>query len=262
MCSASWSVGGRRWVPERRWLWYQGPMHSASRTMSQPVRVRQVVSRTRVPGRYRRPAGTITPLGANRKAPAARSRMAANTLGLSGRGRHIHSTRPLGAMSALTSQSERKEYSAMGGNALAIPDVNGAGTASTVAWPSPLTDGVTACPRPSTRAFPAISIRSPAVGRRSYAACPALVSRLAQGAFQGLAHPIENIVQGPYAIDIRARHAGMQVVVEHGRRARAVFVHALHDRLARIVCTTLDRGSVKEPVDEEGLRHVEGDDEI
>src|SRR5258707_12852750 len=76
----------------------------------------------------------MTPLGANRKAPDARSRMAAKTLGLSGRGRHIHSTRPLGAMRALTSQSERNAYSAMGGNALARPDANGAGMASTVAW--------------------------------------------------------------------------------------------------------------------------------
>jgi hypothetical protein len=34
--------------------------------------------------------------------------MAAKTLGLSGLGRHIHSTLPLGAISALTSQSDRK----------------------------------------------------------------------------------------------------------------------------------------------------------
>jgi hypothetical protein len=34
--------------------------------------------------------------------------MAPKTLGLSIRGRHIHSTLPLGAMSAVTTQSERK----------------------------------------------------------------------------------------------------------------------------------------------------------
>src|SRR4029077_13458519 len=89
----------------------------------------------------------MTPLGANRKAPAARARMAAKTLGLSGRGRHIHSTRPLGAMRALTSQSERKAYSAMGGNELAMWAVKGAGAASGAAWPSPLTAGLNDSPR-------------------------------------------------------------------------------------------------------------------
>src|SRR5258708_6501655 len=128
-------------------------MQNAWRTMSRPVRVRQVVSRTSVPGRYRRPAGTITPLGANRKAPAARSRMAANTLGLSGRGRHIHSTRPLGAMRALTSQSDRKAYSAMGGKALAMWPIEGAGAPAGPAGLPPLTAGSTAFPRSSMRAF-------------------------------------------------------------------------------------------------------------
>src|SRR5712664_2004816 len=97
----------------------------------------------------------MTPLGANRKAPAARSRIAANTLGLSGRGRHIHSTRPLGAMSALTSQSERKAYSAIGGNELAMWAIVGAGAPAGAARP-PLTAGSTAFPRSSTRAFLAI----------------------------------------------------------------------------------------------------------
>ena len=46
--------------------------------------------------------------------------MAAKTLGPSGRGRHIHSTLPLGETSALTSQSERKAYSAMGGKGLSM----------------------------------------------------------------------------------------------------------------------------------------------
>ena len=40
--------------------------------------------------------------------PASRSRMAPNTLGESIRGRHSHSTLPLGATSAVVSQSERK----------------------------------------------------------------------------------------------------------------------------------------------------------
>src|SRR5262249_28237595 len=44
--------------------------------------------------------------------------MAAKMLGPSIRGTHIHSTLPLGATSAVTSQSERKPYSAMAGNAL------------------------------------------------------------------------------------------------------------------------------------------------
>src|SRR5260370_35913606 len=95
----------------------------------------------------------MTPLGANRKAPAARSRMAANTLGLSGRGRHIHSTRPLGAMRALTSQSDRKAYSAMGGKALAMWLIEGARASSGTARLPPLTAGSTAFPMALMRAF-------------------------------------------------------------------------------------------------------------
>ena len=41
------------------------------------------------------------PSGRTESCPRARSSMAANTLGLSGRGRHIHSTRPLGAIEAV-----------------------------------------------------------------------------------------------------------------------------------------------------------------
>ena len=44
--------------------------------------------------------------GATRNEPASRSRIAPKTLGPSMRGRHNHSTAPLGAMSAVTSQSE------------------------------------------------------------------------------------------------------------------------------------------------------------
>src|SRR5579875_2920649 len=50
--------------------------------------------------------------------PASRSSIAPNTLGESTRGRHIHSTAPEGATSATVSQSDRKAYSAIGGNEL------------------------------------------------------------------------------------------------------------------------------------------------
>ena len=71
------------------------------------MRVCQVVSTIRLPGRYRRAAGTTSSYGPIRKAPAPRSSSALKTLGESGRGRHIHSTAPLGATRQLTSQSER-----------------------------------------------------------------------------------------------------------------------------------------------------------
>jgi hypothetical protein len=45
--------------------------------------------------------------GPSRNDPAPRSSKAAKMLGLSIRGRHIHSTLPLGATSAATSQSDR-----------------------------------------------------------------------------------------------------------------------------------------------------------
>jgi hypothetical protein len=45
--------------------------------------------------------------GASRKDPASRSSIAPKIDGPSKRGRHIHSTLPLGATSAQTSQSER-----------------------------------------------------------------------------------------------------------------------------------------------------------
>src|SRR5713101_8533347 len=82
--------------------------------------------------------------------------MAANTLGLSGRGTHIHSTRPLGAINALTSQSERNAKSAIGGNALVTCPIIGPGSAAGAGLPPPLVAGVTAFPRSSTRAFLAI----------------------------------------------------------------------------------------------------------
>ena len=71
--------------------------------------------------------------------------MAAKTLGLSGLGRHIHSTRPLGATKQLTSQSERKAYPAMGGNELETRGSATCGPISvTVVWPSPFCDGAIA----------------------------------------------------------------------------------------------------------------------
>ena len=83
--------------------------------MIHPVVVPQLVSSTMVPGRYLRAAGTVTSSGPTRNPPASRSRMAANTLGESSLGRHSHSRLPLGATSAVVSQSERKPYSAIGG---------------------------------------------------------------------------------------------------------------------------------------------------
>src|SRR5687767_8176203 len=53
--------------------------------------------------------------GPKRKPPASRSRTVPNTLGESMRGRHSHSTLPLGATRAVVSQSDRKAYSPMGG---------------------------------------------------------------------------------------------------------------------------------------------------
>ena len=75
--------------------------------MIQPSPQSQLVSSTIVPGRYRRSAGTVMSSGPNRNQPASRSSSAPKTLGLSNRGRHIHSTEPPGATSAVTSQSDR-----------------------------------------------------------------------------------------------------------------------------------------------------------
>ena len=83
-------------------------MSSTSRTMTQPVRVPHVVSRTIVPGQVALARGHR---GVDRaragRTPASRSSIAPKIDGPSKRGRHIHSTLPLGATSAQTSQSER-----------------------------------------------------------------------------------------------------------------------------------------------------------
>ena len=62
----------------------------------------------------------MVPAGPNRNEPAERSSRAPKTLGESGRGRQSHSTDPSGAMRQLSSQSERKAYSAIGGKSLMI----------------------------------------------------------------------------------------------------------------------------------------------
>ena len=49
----------------------------------------------------------MTSAGPIRKPPASRSSTEANTLGESILGRHIHSTLPFGAISAVVSQSDR-----------------------------------------------------------------------------------------------------------------------------------------------------------
>ena len=76
-------------------------------TASQPLRVCHVVASTIVPGTYWRCAGTALSAGAKRNDPAARSRIVPKTLGSWGRGRHSHSTAPVGATRQVFSQSER-----------------------------------------------------------------------------------------------------------------------------------------------------------
>ncbi len=82
-------------------------MLSASRTITQPIRVSQLVSSTIVPGCSAGRRVRSTSAGPTRKLPASRSRIDPNTLGESIRGRHIHSTFPFGAISAVVTQSDR-----------------------------------------------------------------------------------------------------------------------------------------------------------
>ena len=56
------------------------------------------------------------PNGPNRNMPASRSSRLPNTLGESKRGTHSQSTEPSGATRAPVWQSDRKAYSAIGGN--------------------------------------------------------------------------------------------------------------------------------------------------
>ena len=56
------------------------------------------------------------PNGPNRNRPASRSSRVPNTLAESNRGTHSQSTDPSGATSEPVWQSDRKAYSAIGGN--------------------------------------------------------------------------------------------------------------------------------------------------
>ena len=56
------------------------------------------------------------PNGPKRKLPASRSSRLPKTLGESNRGTHSQSTEPSGATNAPVWQSDRKAYSAIGGN--------------------------------------------------------------------------------------------------------------------------------------------------
>jgi len=89
------------------WSCRHGPITRQSRTTIQPSPQSQLVSSTMLPGRWRRSGGTSTSSGPNLNHPASRSSIAPKTLGPSIVGRHIHSTAPLGATSAVTSQSDK-----------------------------------------------------------------------------------------------------------------------------------------------------------
>jgi hypothetical protein len=106
MCSASSSVGGRVCGVTRS-SWRRGPIVRASRTITQPFGVFQVVTSTFVPGSYARAVGCSMPNGPNRKVPAPRSIRLPNTLWLSKLGTHSQSTAPSGATSAAVWQLDR-----------------------------------------------------------------------------------------------------------------------------------------------------------
>src|SRR5437879_12761634 len=127
--------------------------------------------------------------------------MAAKTLGLSGRGRHIHSTRPLGAIRQLTSQSDRKAYSAIGGKGLETRGPAGCASGSSDGpLPSPLTEGLIAWPRSASLAFRATFPPS-----RAYAADPPA--------------PLENRISIAHPSDDLHRPAPPPRLAEHSRRA-------------------------------------------
>src|SRR5437660_3429616 len=123
----------------------------------------------------------------------------------------------------------------------------GAGSSSASGRPSPF--GLIAGPRSSTSAFLAISTG----GNRSYAS---------GHPFDRVADAPANLVHISDAFDLGHRHPGAPVVVEHGRGARVVLVHALHDRLACVVLPSFDLGAMQEAVDELQLWDVEGDHEV
>src|SRR4051794_15175315 len=99
--------------------------------------------------------------GASRKVPASRSKTEPNTLGESKRGRHSHSMFEFGATRAHVSQSDRKPYSAIGGDGLAPKPAPG---------PPPLP---TSPPPPPPRApRPRPPPPTPASGTHSFTASP------------------------------------------------------------------------------------------
>src|SRR6266550_2959338 len=170
--------------------------------------------------------------------------MAAKTLGLSGRGRHIHSTRPLGAIRQLTSQSDRKAYSAMGGKGLETRGPPGCASGSSDGpLPSPLTEVLIAWPRSASLAFRATFPHS-----RAYADDPP--------------DALENLVWRAHPADDLYRDALPPVVVEHRLGELVVLVHPLGDRLARVVGPALDRGPMQQALDQVLLRHVQREDAI
>src|SRR3954454_1356681 len=114
-CSASSSAGGRVCGVIESSL-RRGPITSASRTTIQPLGVRQVVTRTFVPGSYGRATGWLMPNGPRRNEPAARSSSEPKTLGESNWGTQSQSIAPSGATKAPVWQFERNAYSAIGGN--------------------------------------------------------------------------------------------------------------------------------------------------
>src|SRR5438270_11542185 len=93
--------------------------------------------------------------GPSRNPPAARSRIEANTLGESIRGRQSHSTLPLGATRAVVSQSDRKAYWPMRGNGESPPTHacggRGAAWSSSRPEPSPRIGLVSLAPGASRR---------------------------------------------------------------------------------------------------------------
>jgi len=107
MWSASSSAGGRVCGVISSSCWC-GPIVSASRTISQPPGVFQVVRIVFVPGSYTRAVGTLIPNGPIRKLPAWRSSSAPKMLGESKLGTQSQSTEPSGATSAPVWQFDRK----------------------------------------------------------------------------------------------------------------------------------------------------------
>ena len=87
--------------------WSQGPTVSASRTITQPDGVFQVVTSTFVPAWYARAVGWLMSNGAKRKKPASRSSRLPNTLGESKEGTQSQSIAPSAATRAPVWQSDR-----------------------------------------------------------------------------------------------------------------------------------------------------------